>query len=403
MFAILVVAKLTLFHMIKILVLIDSSTEFNRRFLTGLIDYANDNGPWRFYRLPSYFKTLYGEEGIVNRIDEWSIDAVIAQWEYEEVNFLEQLNIPLFLQNYKNIDNQFSKIVGDYKALGAMAAEFFVKRGFKDFAFYGHKDFYWSKARAEGFRQEIERVGGNYSYFESELLSDMNWRHEHIELNDWLISLPKPVALLACDDNFALQITEMCKVGNINIPDDISLMGVDNDELICNLSHPTISSIITDDEKGGYLTGKMLHHAINKKDPTPFNIIIDPVRIELRESTEKYNVSDNYISTIINYIDKNVTSSLSIDDLVDMVPLSRRNLEKKFKEETNTSLYQFILDKKVECMSNALLTTDKSLLDIAIEVGFNDVRNAYRIFKKKTNYTPISFRNKFARKPDSKK
>lgn len=390
--------------MIKVLVLIDSSTEFNRRFLTGLIDYANDHGPWRFYRLPSYFKILYGEEGIVNRINEWSIDAVIAQWEYEEVNFLEQLNIPVFLQNYKNSDNRFSKIAGDYKGLGIMAADFFAKRGFKDFAFYGHKDFYWSKARAEGYRQEIERRGGNYSYFESELLSDMNWRDEHIELNDWLVSLPKPVALLACDDNFALQITEMCKVSNINIPDDISLMGVDNDELICNLSHPTISSIITDDEKGGYLTGKMLHHAIHEKDSTPFNIIIDPVRIVLRESTEKYNVSDDYVSTIIDYIDKNVTSSsLSIDDLVDMVPLSRRNLEKKFKEETNTSLYQFILDKKVEYMSNQLLTTDKSLLDIAIEVGFNDVRNAYRIFKKKTSYTPISFRNKYTQKPDSKK
>ena len=180
-------------------------------------------------------------------------------------------------------------------------------------------------------------------------------------------------------------------------------MGVDNDELICNLSHPTISSIITDDEKGGYLTGKMLNYAINKKDSTPFNIIIDPVRIELRESTEKYNVSDDYISTIIDYIDKNVTSPLSIDDLVDMVPLSRRNLEKKFKEETNTSLYQFILDKKVEYMSNQLLTTEKSLLDIAIEVGFNDVRNAYRIFKKKIGDTPINFRNKFTQKSDSKK
>lgn len=389
--------------MIKILVLIDSSTEFNRRFLSGLIQYANDNGSWTFYRLPSYYKSLYGGNGIIERIHEWEIDAVIAQWEYEEVDFLEQLNIPVFLQSYKNSDSHFSKIAGDYQKVGFMAASFFKKRGYHNFAYYGNTDFYWSKARAEGFRQEIEKLKGNFSYFESEVLNDMNWGRSHIALNDWLLSLPKPVALLACDDNFALQVSEMCKVNNINIPDELSLLGVDNDQLICNLSHPSISSIITDDEKGGYLTGKMLHHAIKNKDTSSFNIIIEPIRIELRQSTEKYNISDTYIKEVLDYIKKNITSNLSINDLTDIVPLSRRSLEKKFREVTGCSVYQFILDKKVEYISNELLMTDKSLLDIAIEVGFNDVRNAYRIFKNKTGYTPIHFREKFTQKADNKK
>jgi LacI family transcriptional regulator len=389
--------------MIKILVLIDSSTEFSRRFLSGLIQYANDNGSWTFYRLPSYYKSLYGEDGIVERIHEWKIDAVIAQWEYEEVDFLEQLNIPVFLQSYKNSDIRFSKIAGNYQKVGFMAARFFKKRGYHNFAYYGNKDFYWSKARAEGFLQEINKLGGNYYYFESEKLNDLYWGKSHIELNDWLLSLPKPVGLLACDDNFALQVTEMCKVSNIDIPDDISLMGVDNDELICNLSHPTISSIITDDEKGGYLTGKLLHQAIKNNDNTPFNVIIEPIRIELRQSTEKYNFTDKQITKVIEYIDKNITSDLSLDKLIEIVPLSRRNLEKKFREATGCSVYQFILDKKVEYISNELLTTDKSLLDIAIEVGFNDVRNAYRIFKNKTGYTPIHFKEKFTQKTDNKK
>ena len=119
--------------MIKILVLIDSSAEFSRRFLSGLIAYANDNGSWTFYRLPSYYRYLYGENGIVERIHEWKIDAVIAQWEYEEVDFLEQLNIPVFLQSYKNSDSRFSKIAGDYKKVGAIA-QFFQERGYTKFA-----------------------------------------------------------------------------------------------------------------------------------------------------------------------------------------------------------------------------------------------------------------------------
>lgn len=281
--------------MINILILIDSSTEFSRRFLTGLINYANDNDSWTFYRLPAYYKTLYGESGIIQRIKEWKIDAVISQWEYEAIDFLEQINIPVFLQSYKDSSGNFSKISGNFIGAGVMAAQFFAKKRFKNFAFYGSKDFFWSKARAEGFRSEVEKLNGNFYYFESEILNDMHWSRSHIELDNWLLALPKPIALFACDDNYALQVSEMCKVNNIDIPGELSLLGVDNDELICNFSYPSISSIVTDDVNGGYNTGKELHKLIMKKDNTPFNISIEPIRIELRKSTEKYNIPDKRI------------------------------------------------------------------------------------------------------------
>lgn len=382
--------------MIKVLVLIDSATEFSRRFLTGLIRYANENGPWIFYRLPLYYKMLYGEEGVVERIRGWGIDAVIVQWEYHEIKFLEKLDIPVFLQNYEDDADWFSKISGDYMEVGAIAANFFAKKRFKDFAFYGNKNFLWSKGRAEGYRVEVEKLGGNYYYFESEYLTNSQWSRSHIELDEWLLSLPKPVAVFACDDYFAIQVAEMCKINNIDIPNEISLLGVDNDELICNLSYPSISSIVTDDENIGYIAGKKLHILIINKKNIPFNIIKKPIRIEQRQSTEKYNISDNYIRTIINYINENIRLNISVDELTTLVPLSRRNLEKKFKEATGIPVYQFILDKKLDLISTELLTTDKDLMDIAIGIGFNDVRNVYRIFKKNTGYTPISFRKKFS-------
>jgi LacI family transcriptional regulator len=382
--------------MIKILVLIDSATEFSRRFLTGLIRYAQEKGPWIFYRLPFYYKVLYGEIGIIQRIEEWGIDAVIVQWEYQEVKFLENLDIPVFLQNYEDDADWFSKISGDYLEVGAMAADFFAKKKFKNFAFYGNKNFLWSKGRAEGYRIEVEKLRGNYYYFESEYLTNSQWSRSHIELNEWLSSLPKPVAVFACDDYFALQVAEMCKINNIDIPNEISLLGVDNDELICNLSYPSISSIVTDDENIGYVAGKKLHALIINKKNIPFKIAKKTIRIEQRQSTEKYNISDKDIIKIIDYIEKNFTSDISIDGLTQIVPLGRRTLEKKFKEAMGTSIYQFILDKKIEYLSNELITTKKSLLDITIETGFNDVRNAYRLFKKNTGYTPLGFRKKFS-------
>ncbi len=387
--------------MIKILVLIDSTTEFSRRFLTGLIRYAheneNKNGPWIFYRLPMYYKMLYGETGIIKRIKEWDIDAVIVQWEYHEIKFLKKLDIPVFLQNYEDDADWFSKISGNYMEVGAMAANFFARKRFKNFAFYGNKNFLWSKGRAEGYRIEVEKLRGNYYYFESDYLINSQWSRSHIELNEWLSSLPKPVAIFACDDYFALQVAEMCKINNIDIPNEISLLGVDNDELICSLSYPSISSIVTDDENIGYITGEKLHTLIINKKNIPFKIIKRPIRIEKRQSTEKYNISNKYIIQIIEYIEKNFMFDISIDQLTQVVPLSRRSLEQKFKEAMDTTIYQFVLERRIEYLSYKLLTTQENLMDIAIESGFNDIKNAYRIFKKSTGYTPLNFRKKFSK------
>lgn len=382
--------------MIKILILIDSSTEFSRRFLSGLARYANENGPWAFYRIPQYYITLYGEVGILERIKAWHIDAVISQWEFEDTSFLNNLDIPVFLQGYKDSSENFSKIVGDYVGPAKMAAQFFAKRRFKNFAFYGNKNFYWSKARAEAFRQEVEKLKGNYFFLETESLNDMQWGNSHILLNDWLTNLPKPVGLFACDDNFALQVSEMCKINDITIPGEISLLGLDNDELLCNLSFPSISSIVTDDENGGYETGKNIHMQISSKVNVPFYINIKPIQIKLRLSTEGYGISDKYISDTLRFIDENIYTNITIDQLTSIVPMSRRNLEKKFRDTMGKSIHQFILDKKVESIIDELINTEKSLLEIAMDLGFTDVRNAYRIFKEKTGYTPMDYRKKFS-------
>lgn len=145
---------------------------------------------------------------------------------------------------------------------------------------------------------------------------------------------------------------------------------------------------MTDDENDGYNTGKNLHRLVNAKENIPFNITIVPLQIKLRQSTEGYNLSDKYLSDTLRFIEENITTNISIDQLTAIVPLSRRSLEKKFKDTMGRSIHQFILDKKVEYITDELLNSEKSLLEIALDVGFEDVRNAYRIFKKSTGYTP---------------
>lgn len=380
----------------KVLLLIDYSSEFSRRLLKGLIQYSKEHGPWIFYRLPSYYKTLYGKEGIVEWAKEWQADAIIARWDHEGTNLLKTLDIPVILQNYKDRSAHFSNLTGDYIGTGEMAARFFIKRRYRNFAFYGNKGVVWSRERAEGFRKEIEQTGGNYYYFESENLSGEQWNSSHIQLDQWLLSLPKPVGLFACDDSFALQVSEICKINNIQIPQEIALLGVDNDELMCDLSDPPISSIVLDVEKGGYEAGRLIDQFISKKRTNSIDIVIKPIRFELRQSTEKYNISNEYISKIVNYIEDNFTSEISIESLTKLVPLSRRNLEVKFKNEMNTSIYQFILDCRIEFFAHLLLTTDRPLFDLALESGFTDYKNISRVFKKFKGCTPMEYRQKIS-------
>jgi len=381
--------------MIKILLLIDYSSEFSRRLLRGLVSYSNDYGPWIFYRLPSYYKYLYGKEGIVDWVKEWRPDAIIAKWDYNGTDLFQDLNVPVIFQNYKERSKHASNLTGDYIGTGKLAAKFFINKRYRNFAFYGNKGVIWSIERAEGFRQEIQKVNGNYHYFESESLDENQWNNNHIKLEEWLLSLPKPIALFACDDSFALQVSEICKINNIHIPHEISLLGVDNDELICNLSDPPISSIVLEVEKGGYLAGKLIHQLINKEKEF-FNIVINPVRIEERGSTDKYDISDKYILKIIQHIKSNFRTDILFNDLIKQVPFSRRNLEIKFKKEVGTSIYQFILNCKVEHFVYLLLTTNRSIFDLALEAGFKDSKNFSRIFKKYFGISPMEYRQKYS-------
>jgi LacI family transcriptional regulator len=378
----------------KILILIDYSSEFSRRLLRGLIQYSKEHGPWIFYRLPAYYKTLYGKEGIVEWAREWKADAIIARWDHEGTNILATLNIPIVLQNYRERSPYFSNLTGDYFGTGQMAANFFIKRRYRNFAFYGNKNVVWSRERAEGFRTQIEKTGGNYHYFESDNLDGEEWGTSHIQLDEWLLSLPKPVGLFACDDDFALRISQICKINNIKIPEEISLLGVDNDELICNLSDPPISSIVTDVDRGGYEAGRLIDRLMKGERKEPFNIVIEPTRFELRKSTEKFDIANEHISKVVNYIEDNFTSDINIEAFSEMVPLSRRNLEVKFKEEMGTSIYQFILSCRIDYFAHLLLTTDRTLFDLALESGFNDCKNISRIFKKIKGYTPVEYRKK---------
>lgn len=376
--------------MIKILLLTDFSSGYGRSLLEGVVRYAREAGPWAFYRMPLYYRELHGDEGVVRWAEEWGADAIIAQLTDVDLDILNRLDIPIIVQNYKERYHGLSNLTGDYYGTGVMAASFFIRKGYKAFAYYGFLDTVWMRERGEGFRDTVADHGYPvYVLDDDGQMSGGQWNFDAERVSRWLLDLPKPVALFACDDYYALQITEVCKMYNIDIPGDIAVLGVDNDNLLCNISDPSLSSIELDVENGGYEVGKLLHQFIEKKITAPVDVIIKPVRIVARGSTERFAVSDKYIGQVLDYIDENYRNPLSVDDLIRIIPYSRRVLEKKFKGETGMSVYQYIQQQRIDKFASLLIATHLPLVEAAANAGFTDYKNISRIFVKMKGMTPL--------------
>ena len=212
----------------------------------------------------------------------------------------QKLNIPIFLRTYRKEYRDFPMLTGYYKEFGTYAGKYFTDQSFENYAFIGMKNILWSMSRCDGYREHIRRFNKNVYEYHVE-----DFRTELKAIAAWLHSMPKPVALFACNDFMARKVTELCLVENIRIPDDISLLGVDNDEFMCNISSPTISSIRLNFEKHGYELAGIMFQMIKEKRIWPARIPVEAVSIVERMSTKRKAISDPYIRDIVEFINNN--------------------------------------------------------------------------------------------------
>lgn len=370
--------------------MIDYSSEFDRRLLRGIMRYSNENGPWLFYRVssePNAGESRYAE--VIDIARKWKADAIIGRWDEAGLDQLHRINIPVVLQNYRNRTTAYSTITGDYKGTGKMAADFFYSRCYSSFAFFGIRGILWSEERKVGFREAVIARGGMFSCFEISENEKINRR----ALVSWLKGLPDRTAMFCCDDQRALIITETCKIEGIEIPSQIAVLGVDNDDLICCISDPPISSIELENEQGGYLLAQQLHRQIAEHDASRFCVTINPIRVNERQSTS-YCVTDPAVLKLVNFINSNYTKDIRVEELVEMVSMSRRSIESKFKREMKMSIYQYVLDCRIDRVAQLLLTTDEPLTEIAVKANIQDYKTLLNLFKKRYGCTPNMYRHK---------
>lgn len=384
--------------MARVILLTDFSEEYAKRLLKGIVQYSKEHQPWILCKMPLSYRALHRLEGVLEWAKRWKADGIIGQFYNSDcVNLFKENGIVAIAQDFKSRFAEIPNITGAHRLAGKMGADYFIRKGFKNFAFYGFKNIVWSRERFEGFKDELARYGmdDNLYEYQNENFRE-SWYYQSNPLIRWLEALPKPAAVMACDDNNALHITEVCRQLKIKIPEEISLLGVDNDESICTLSDPPLSSLDQTVESGGYEAAGLMDKLISDPDAPYEDIVVYPTHVVARQSTDIYATNDKYVAVVLKHIHQHPDKKLSINEMTGLVPLSRRLLEERFKQVTGLPMYRYIMNFRVDKFAKELLETDRPIVEIAAEHDSLDYKNIARAFKQVKGCTPSEFRSRYS-------
>ena len=279
-------------------------------------------------------------------------------------------------------------------AVGAMGAKHFLSLGsFNGFGFlFAGKDPKWPNLREQGFRNTLAAAGKECSTFRSPTAADERINVE--DLADWLKSLPKPAAVMTYYDPYAVQAANVCREHGIAVPKQVSILGVDNDGLLCEFADPPLSSIQPDHERAGLLAAKELDTLMTRSAHKPRTLVSPVLGVAERESTRPLTPAAHLIKKAQRFIHDHATKGISVADVAAHLNISRRLADLRFHEIENTSIHQMIEDRRMKLAEKALSETDRSIRQIARDVGYKNIKTFEAAFRRRHNTTPGTFRRK---------
>ncbi len=362
---------------------------FFDRIVTGVMEYARKNRPWTFIRM---WPGIGGTEHLITntRPDGVIFCDVSRRWD----KLLDELKIPyVTILPVAEVDAPRASI--DDSAIGRLAAEHFLERGIRNFGFCGYAGMLWSLGRESGFTDRLQEADYSVSSCLIDISAEKNVATEMTRIETWLINLPKPAGVLVCHDAMASQLSEFCRRNDIRIPDQIALLGVDNQESECEFAIPPLSSVITGDERVGYEAAAILDGLMQGGSPPDRPVLVPPVGIATRQSTDLVAIDEPEIAAAIRFIREHAHQTIQVTDILRQVPLSRTTLETRFRRILGRTPMEEIRRVHVERASDLLANTDLSMAHIAARSGFPHPSNMATIFKKITGLSPTEYRRQF--------
>jgi LacI family transcriptional regulator len=381
----------------RVALLIETSHAYGRNLLVGIAQYVRAHGPWSIEfeegqsleKVPDWFKQWKGD-GILARVKQQAVAAAISK-----------LGLPIVDLYCDLPDLKMAKIRSDEICVGQMAAQHLLDRGFRNFAFCGFNGTHWSDLRQTGFCQTIKEAGYSCQKFNNSKPQPRQMGLEYEEhgivheqrIGDWIKELTKPVGLMACNDARARQVLNICRILEISIPDQIALISVDNDDLLIDLSDLPVSSVILNAKRVGFEAAKMLESLMAGKPMTQETILVEPVGIATRRSTDVLSVEDPNLAKAMLYLRDHACEGLSVDQVAAYAGVSRSVLQRKFRQTLNQTIHNAIVNVRIKRACELLSGTNLSLIDIAEKSGFKHCEYMGAVFKSYLKKTPFQFRN----------
>ena len=376
----------------RVALLFDPGLGFCRAVVRGIQAYAEEKAKWTLYdALP----TMASMEPLV----DWNPNGVIAHLFYPEVaRTLENMPFPVVNFTSALVDCKFPLVEVDHHQIGRLAAEFFLERGYQRFGFFGSEWAQFSLDREETFRQVLEEHGFTCSSCYEEFLprrpTEKSWTRVERHIASWLRKLKKPVAIFVSNDVPAKYLTNVCRALSIRIPQDASLLSVDNIEFDCSMARPRLSSIAIPDFRIGYEAAALLDRIMQGKRTRSSPLFLPPLGVVLRESTDETAVDDQDIMSMMAWIRKNYGLPVSIDDICAAIGVGRRALERKMHRLVGRSILYELQRVRIEAARHMLADDDTSIETIALRCGFSGARRMSVLFRQELGQTPTEFRKR---------
>ncbi|MFW6065317.1 MAG: substrate-binding domain-containing protein [Planctomycetota bacterium] len=380
----------------RVALIVAMSFTYGRGVLRGICAYAKQGKPWVFN------SALPGSRA-GRLLAEWEPAGVIGHLSVRsDAEAVVQLSRPAVNVSGVVEDVPVPRVGVDDIAIGKMAAEHFVERGFRTFGFIGERNTAYSDRRLSGFREKLQSHGADCEVFMERggpiaAYNERSWKSSDAAITHWLKSLSMPAAVFACNDVMAVRLSEGCRLAELRVPEDIAIAGVDDDELLCDMARPPLSSVRLPLEQVGFEAAKLLDGMLNGKTPPAKSVLLPPSHVVTRQSSDILAVNDPEVAKALRFIRGNAGEQIGVRDVLAACSVSRRVLERRFQKALGRSPLDEIIRVRIERAKEILAGTHLPMSAVAEASGFNGASRLSVVFRNHTDMTPTQYRRRFRR------
>lgn len=371
----------------KVALLIESSNSYGRELLHSVRDWERAHGPW-LIRLTEEGRGA----GAPSWLRHWDGDGIIARVESRQfARALRATGLPVIDVSAGLSQLVFPRVSTEATGVARLAATHLLERGLRHFGYCGDRNLVWARRRGRRFAEAVREAGYRCSVLSpgAESVDDLVER-----IANWLKTLVKPVGILACIDLRGQQVLSACRLAGFSVPSDVAVIGVHNDELVCDLCDPPLSSVITNARRTGFLAAELLDRAMRgEKLPVVFHEI-EPLGMAARQSTDLAALNDTKVADAVLFMRQQATAGANIGDVLRAVPMARTALERRFKAVVGTTPHAHMRKLRIERVQQLLVSTNMPIGEIATQTGFEHTEYLSAMFRRECGMSPRQYRER---------